>query len=236
MAGFILYEGPSMIDGAPIVAIATDGSKNGKTGGMVQTWIMRQDVAPHDALKTGQDSSVCGNCPHRPINGGSCYVTVFQAPLAVWKAYKRGRYAPIGRMQFADRMVRIGSYGDPAAVPTSVWHAYAEGAKGVTGYTHQWRTADPELARLCMASCDKPSDREGAKAKGYRTFRILLETEERERGEISCPASKEAGHKLTCEQCGSCDGQRKARRGDVAIVAHGSIGKVRKFEAMRAAG
>jgi hypothetical protein len=34
---FILYEGPSVLDGAPIMCIATFGTKNRKTGAMVQT-------------------------------------------------------------------------------------------------------------------------------------------------------------------------------------------------------
>ena len=60
----IIYEGPSKLDGAPIVAIATgvDGaSDNGKTGDMVQITIIRADIAPHHATKTGDDTSVCGN-------------------------------------------------------------------------------------------------------------------------------------------------------------------------------
>jgi hypothetical protein len=100
-SGVVLYDGPSKIDGAPIVAIAcriTEASGNGKTGAMVQTFIMRRDIAPHEALKTGDDSSVCGDCPLRPIHKGAtrCYVRVYQAPLSVWNAYHRGRYAAPG--------------------------------------------------------------------------------------------------------------------------------------------
>ena len=63
--GVVLYDGPSRIDGAPIIAIAcriTEASENGKTGAMVQTFIMRRDIPPHTALKTGDDASVCGDC------------------------------------------------------------------------------------------------------------------------------------------------------------------------------
>ena len=100
-AGVVLYAGPSRIDGAPIVAIACrilEASGNAKTGAMVQTFIMRQDIAPHKALKTGDDSSVCGDCPLRPINKGATrwYVRVYQSPLSVWGAYYRGRYATAG--------------------------------------------------------------------------------------------------------------------------------------------
>lgn len=235
MAGQILFEGKSLIDGAPIVVIATDSSKNVKTGGMVQTWIMRQDVAPHEALKTGQDVSVCGDCPHRPVNGGSCYVTVFQAPLAVWKAYKRGVYGLAAPGDYAGRMVRVGSYGDPAAVPFHVWEGFTAGAAGVTGYTHQWRNCQPELASVCMASCDRPEERQEAKDKGFRTFRVRLETEQVQGREVICPASAEGGHKVTCSQCKACNGNRTGRKGDIVIIAHGAVGKVNKYKAMRAA-
>ena len=100
-SGVVLYDGPSRIDGAPIVAIAcriADASVNSKTGAMVQTFIMRRDIAPHKALKTGDDSSVCGDCKLRPIYKGAtrCYVRVYQAPLSVWNAFHRGRYAVPG--------------------------------------------------------------------------------------------------------------------------------------------
>ena len=83
----IIYKGPSLIDGSPIIAIATLNSSNSKTGAMVQTWIMRSDIEPHHAIKTGADISVCGDCPHRPANNGSCYVLTFQAPLSIYRAF-----------------------------------------------------------------------------------------------------------------------------------------------------
>ena len=56
--GYIAYEGPSEIDGAPIVVIVNkinDASKNGKTGDIVQSFIIRSDVNPVEALQTGAD-------------------------------------------------------------------------------------------------------------------------------------------------------------------------------------
>ena len=67
--GAVIYHGPSAIDGGPIVVIATGltvGSANSKTGAMIQTHIMRADVDPLTALRTGADVSVCGGCMHRP--------------------------------------------------------------------------------------------------------------------------------------------------------------------------
>ena len=45
-SGFIIYQGPSLLDGKPIVAIATTASRNVKTGSMVSIWILRQDIDP----------------------------------------------------------------------------------------------------------------------------------------------------------------------------------------------
>ena len=55
--GYILWEGASLIDGAPIVVIATgfaSRSTNRKTGGMVQTYILRRDIDPVSAVQSGE--------------------------------------------------------------------------------------------------------------------------------------------------------------------------------------
>ena len=119
----IIYDGPSLIDGQPIIAIATINSSNRKTGAMVQTWIMRKDIEPHHAIKTGADASVCGDCEHRPANNGSCYVLTFQAPLSIYRAFHRGSYDDRTIEQFAGVPLRLGSYGDPLAVPLEAWQA-----------------------------------------------------------------------------------------------------------------
>jgi hypothetical protein len=43
-ADLSFYRGASQIDGTPIVGIATVGNR--KTGSMIQTWIIRDDVHP----------------------------------------------------------------------------------------------------------------------------------------------------------------------------------------------
>lgn len=231
----IIYEGPSAIDGKPIIAIATGlgtSSGNRKTGQMVQTWILPRDVEPHTAVKTGEDATVCGDCPHRPANEGTCYVTVFQAPLSVHRAYHRGSYPAFEVEAFRGRQVRFGAWGDPAAVPTEVWANIAAVASGHTGYTHQWKTADPALAPYCMASADNADDRAMAHGMGWRTFRTRLESEPRLKGEAVCPASAEAGHKLTCSDCMACSGST-GKRGDIVIIAHGTASKVNAYAKAR---
>ena len=59
--GVVLYEGISSIDQKPIVAIATLKTSNTKTGNLIQTWIMRQDINPMQAIKSNEDYSVCDN-------------------------------------------------------------------------------------------------------------------------------------------------------------------------------
>ncbi len=242
--GFVFYRGPSMLDGQPIVAVLTGlgkASRNAKTGGgLLQTWILRADTSPVDAIHSGADASICGSCPHRGTIkdgrnvGRSCYVTVFQAPLVVYKGFARGLYPAVtpeeARDLVAGQMVRLGSYGDPAAVPFRIWETMLAHVSGKAGYSHQWR-AFPELAAYCMASCDSASEQVQAKLLGWRTFRVRNPHEPLAAREIICPASKEAGHKTSCDACKACGGTTAKARVDVAIMAHGVAGKVNAFAA-----
>lgn len=146
----VIYRGPSMLDGAPIVVIASTGSSNVKTGAMVQTWIMRADLNPSEASAQGKDSSVCGQCPRRHSLGGDCYVQIVHAPRSTWQSWdskdqpgENWSDTPQILALQADALaygLRLGSYGDPAAVPWTVWQdliSALQPAK-VLGYTHQW--------------------------------------------------------------------------------------------------
>jgi len=241
--GFILYQGPSLIDGKPIVVIATGfktPSDNPKTGkGVVQTWILPANQSPVKSWTSGKDCSTCGDCKHSsPKNGGwnTCYVNVYQAPHNVWFAWKKGRYVVPNNLtinHFRNKIVRIGSYGDPSAVPVNVWEMVSTYAKGFVGYTHQWHRAfiDEDLKHYCMASCDTEKEMLRAQAKGWRTFRVRLENETLFSNEIQCPASLEAGQKMTCEQCGLCSGIKanKDSRKSIAIVVHGRKWRCQRF-------
>lgn len=225
--GYVIYSGPSLLDGKPIVAIALTGSTNRKTGNMVQTYILADNrERPTVNLKNGADASICGDCKHRPANGGSCYVVVAQGPTAVWKTLEAGKY-PIAQdisALGAGRMVRLGTYGDPAAVPASVWQALVSKATGRTGYTHQWATGKgsaPELRSLVMASADTEAEAIDAQSQGWRTFRVRVASDAMLPRESVCPASEEAGKLTTCDHCGLCNGAA-GRRGSVAIIVHGS--------------
>lgn len=222
--GIVLYIGPSMLDGAPIVVVATGiarASKNAKTGSMIQTWILREDLSPVEAAAIGADASICGSCPHRPANVGTCYVRLSDAPLAVWRAYKRGAY-PIATtedlMTIGDgRKVRAGSYGDPVAVPWEIWALLG----GVwTGYTHQWRRPEAEPYRaILMASVDTEAEASEAHAMGWRTFRVRDQGAALQDGEIECVSVSRG---TTCEDCGLCAGTTLQGAKSIAIEAHGT--------------
>jgi len=230
--GVIVYEGPSEIDGQPIVVIVTGLKRtdNRKTGTMLQSWILLQNTPPCDAANQGADVSICGDCKHR--TWGTCYVNLGHSPYNVYNAYKRGSYPWMDVnviRDIKDRTLRIGSYGDPAAVPHDVWKLLINSIKGITGYTHQWKfKANQHLSNYCMASVDSIAEAQRAKKLGFRTFRIILEGEELLEDEYYCPA---LDGKATCDNCLSCNGF--ANGGDKknpVIILHGSSYKVRRYK------
>lgn len=233
MRGFVFYDGPSVLDGAPIVGIAVLESSNVKTGNMVQTYILRADLSPIEALQTGDDASICGECLHRPANNGTCYVEVGKSVQNVFYAFTRGAYTLIspsdGSQFLAGRVVRLGTYGDPAAIPAHIWRALISQSAGHTGYSHQWRAKSAQSLRdLVMASADCAADRDVARTMGWRTFRIRLKTEALGERELICPASDEAGFKRQCITCLACDGAARGRnKASIAIIIHGA--KARRF-------
>ena len=185
---------------------------------MYQVWIVRQDQKPADALQSGDDVSVCGDCP---LRRSVCYVSIVHAPRAVYEAYKLGSYHHMRPADVpTDKPIRLGAYGDPGAVPMSVWRALPTVA-GRTGYTHQWRKR-PALKRLVMASVETTAQAKQAHAAGWRTFRTTRPGDPLMPGEISCPASAEAGKRTTCADCGLCDGSQgpNDQRANIAINVH----------------
>jgi len=246
--GYIAYEGPSLLDGRPIVVIINKintASANDKTGALVQSFIIRSDVDPIAALKTGDDASICGDCIHRPITAkesgqAPCYVNVGRSVLAVYKAHLRGRYAKIDTETLARELtgkkLRIGTYGDGAAIPAFVWQQLTKYTAGHVGYTHQWQRPGFDHAawsKLAMASADNVHEAEQARGLGYRVFRVSIGLD-KQLNEIPCPASVEAGKKTTCENCMLCGGKTKAAK-DIVIADHALGHKRRVIRILQAA-
>lgn len=242
--GYIIYRGPSLLDGKPIVAIALTGkSTNSKTGALMQTYILRDDINPLEAIKTGQDESICGSCIHRgnptANRKRSCYVNIGQGAMMVYKAFARGAYPDVSDSFYAIRAlgfrvaVRLGTYGDPAAVPAGVWEWLTSESVGHTGYTHQaynpaiTQNQRDRIAALCMVSADTPNDVARSKVDGFRYFRVRLEGEALGAREFVCPASEEAGKRKRCIDCMACNGTKENRPNQASpvIIAHGSYKK-----------
>ena len=240
--GLILYKGPSKIDGQMIIVLATgfDKTQNEKTGDMIQTWIMTLRMSPIEAKRYGHDYSACGDCKHKHF--GSCYVNIAHGPHNTYRAYMNDRYTKFNEAEhlelFEGRKIRLGSYGDPAAVPTHIWETVCNVTDGHTGYTHQWNThfIDPKLKNYCMASADNTTEYSKAKKLGWRCFRIRMSddfsvAENRlSYNEFVCPASKEAGVKTSCEKCKACMGLSAKTSKDPCIVIHGLEHKIAKFK------
>ena len=222
----IIYNGPSLLDGKPIVVIATYSNRNKKTGHVVQTYILRSDINPLEASKTGQDFSICGSCPMRGepttdpnrkiAKGRKCYVNLGQGVLIVYMAFLRGVYQEGDpRTMGRGRFVRIGTYGDPAAVPSEVWDELLAEADTWTAYSHQsgWR---PDIA---MQSADTHAQAIAHWKAGRRTFRVIADLGDIDKAnEALCPASKEAGRRVQCTACKLCKGSSLAK--SIAIVEH----------------
>lgn len=226
--GAVAYHSASALDGAPIVVLLTGPSANVKTGAMIQSWILRADVPPMDAARSGADYSICGDCRYRrDADDGTraCYVNLAWAPRGIWKAWKRGEYTASRDEVLARAPLRLGAYGDPAVVPYVVWDrllaiSVKAGHKTWTGYTHQWRTCDRRFKTICMASVDTHAEADAAQAAGWRTFRVRSTSDGLRPREIVCPASEEAGHRVTCLQCRLCMGALRDAK-SIAIFAHG---------------
>ena len=231
----ILWKGASLIDSSPIVVIAQSDSANSKTGNMIQTYILCDNgKSPIENSRTGADVAICGSCPHRgkPSDKDSgqaldrtCYVTLAHAPLGIWKKYNSGGYGNhvCSRQEivaFGSFMgVRIGTYGDPYAVPNWVWESLISRAEFQTAYTHGDFNRLPEYI---MTSADTREQAESAWERGERTFRVVSSLDAIIKGkEILCPASEEAGKRVQCSACKLCGGA-SIKGKSVAIPAHGT--------------
>ena len=234
----IIYDGPSLIDGTPIVVVATYSNRNRKTGGVLQTYILVRDTDPRDANKQGSDFAICGECPHRgkPTSDPtrklaaerSCYVVIGQGPLNAWKSYKRGNvYPPVsGHAAIAalgsGRTVRLGTYGDPAAVPSYIWESLISDARAHVGYTHQSGISSADVrSDMCMTSADTLEDAQAAWARGERTFRVVSDYADMAPNEIACPSERG----VQCADCRLCGGTSVSSPKSIAIAVHGAGAK-----------
>lgn len=237
--GSILWEGPSRINGDTIRVLVTGlnrPSQNPKTGPIPQVSYL-PNMHALDALKSGTIESVCGDCPlyprgaelfGAPAVGRTCYVNL--APIGnATRDIAAGKY-PRRALQRRRGAIRLGSFGDPAAVPVEVNRQILSRVEKWTGFTRRWRhlgAAAPEREFL-MASTLSPAEAAEAQALGWRTYRVLLPNEAPAANEIMCPYyTKE----ITCERCGLCCGTARNAK-NITAPAH-APGREETFAALR---
>jgi hypothetical protein len=113
-------------------------------------------------------------------------------------------------------LVRIGTYGDGAAVPSYVWDELLADARGHTAYTHNGGDAS-----RYMVSADSLDEARVAWSQGARTFRVIRDVGEIvQRQEIECPSERG----VQCADCRLCGGTAVQGK-SIAIVAHGNGAK-----------
>jgi hypothetical protein len=227
--GVVLHEDQHRV----VIMTGFKPSSNRKTGEMLQVWILVKDLDPIQAYKTKQDILICGDCPHRWASDGACYVNIGQAPLSIYRAWKRDRYASGDEwVEYYQNFVlqnnlqiRWGAYGDPVHIPLAKVVAWNSFAYSWTGYTHQWRNR-PDYVGIFQASCDSLQDKHDAEKLGWKTFRVLyiphnaatdavIYRKQLERDEMICPATISD---TTCSKCNKCNGRSK----NVVVQVHGA--------------
>lgn len=240
-SGAIVWEGRSRLDRtSPIVVLLTWQTANTGTGPMVQSWIMRSDMHPTEAIRTGADCAVCPpSCTMRPATarelgtgGALCYaatgLTSAALPAMFHALDRYPRITPrVASMRLAGQRFRIASYGDPAAVgPKQLWATLTRHTSGHTGYTHAPERA-PWLKSIVMASCETAERARELEAQGWRVYRTRQvdaqgRPEPLARGEVVCPKSYEAGQRTACAWCLACNGTDGRIARSYAVIDHSS--------------
>jgi len=245
----ILYRGPSVIDGRPIIVAFYTGTKNRKVGNAPSVAILPD--APNYRAAFIAAPSVCGGCPFlgsmhptgdKRVQGG-CYAWALSMPIAAQlKAIHAGRYiegdaawhlTEAHLRATAPRIVRVGTVGDSAAVPAWVWKRFRSilpTGTTVQNYTHQWRRDDAQHLRTwTMASVESAADAARAHALGWRTFRAVLpDAPTIPDAETVCTYEAD---RLTCSACRACNGATNSGPSIVATV-HGATHTERKARAV----
>ncbi len=222
----VVYRGPSRYDPETIIrAVLVLRSANVKTGDMAQLFILPDTVAPHTAQRTGDDAAVCGACPFRPLLSGGCYVTTFQGPLSTWRATSGQAVAEpeTVALALAGRALRLGAYGDAAALPPALVKRLVANARGrVTGYTHGHKLLGmagiAHLRTSCMLSVETEGQAVAAHAKGWRTFRGRAEGAPLLASEIECPSESRG---IECVKCLLCRGASLPSARSISLPVHG---------------
>jgi hypothetical protein len=133
-----IYDGPSLGDSMGVLVLLsglTDPSINTKTGDMIQTYIVRADMAPDIAANIGADVSICGGCNFRPIAVAMaaqadidwipCYVDKIRGPAGAWKSHAAGRVEYITPAEASVRIDKLRRCNGPCQGDCKIKHTHA---------------------------------------------------------------------------------------------------------------
>lgn len=211
------------------------GSKNSKTGDGVQIFILPMSWITNGKEEMSDDTASCMDCIHSKLKNGSCYVRKGFAEYglkskvnSLHKQYLSGdlilrsldELIGIEGSKLKGKFVRFGAYGEPVLLGPQVTEEISNLALNFTGYTHQWHIPQYEWSKkYFMASVESDSLMEKANSKGFRTFRVRTKLNGLHASEIICPASKEAGRRVTCNNCVLCKGASSKAK-NIVIIKH----------------
>jgi hypothetical protein len=204
-------------------------TSNSKTGDLIQNNFIPFDWINSDAkISTLSDKAVCFDCKHSKEEDATCYVRKGNSEMGLASKVRSLRKIGLDNIPelspelendlldaIQGRGVRFGSYGEPVLLGHDLVNKISKRAKFWTGYTHQWHK-NAWAKDYFMASVETTLVDKAAKNMGWRTFFVGNSVGSEN---VTCPASKEAGNKATCETCKLCMGtQSKAK--SVKILKH----------------
>jgi len=231
MSSSILCNSNSTFNKQLVTTVITLQSKNSKTGNIPQVFYLPQEK-PTDAVKTGSDKSICGNCPLRPLDAKSnnlptCYVNKGHGPNSIHKVLNNlPLFRTLSLQQFKPiKAVRLGAYGDSASISKAKYLSIRKAVKSafnlsdshLLDYTHDWNNPKSNhLKTFAMASVETLKQAKKAWSNGWRTFRIIKDKSEITNNEICCPYSDK---RVQCLDCQLCNGNQINAK-SICITAH----------------
>ena len=204
-------------------------TSNSKTGDLIQNnFIPFEWINSEAKISTLSDKVVCFDCKHSKAEDATCYVRKGNSEMGLASKVRSLRKIGLDNIPelspeleadlleaIEGRGVRFGSYGEPVLLGHELVNKISKKAKFWTGYTHQWHK-NSWAKDYFMASVETTLVDRAAKNMGWRTFFVGDSVGSEN---VTCPASKEAGNKATCDTCKLCMGtQSKAK--SVKILKH----------------
>lgn len=229
---FVYWKGKSQLNGEDILLLLTgikNPSQNKKTGPVIQSYILKDGELPTEYRRKGA-FGICGNCPIKD----ACYVGNYYLNNIYDGSQRDVDHFPLALLK--GRVLRLGAYGDPAAVPFSVWNRLVKYTSGFTGYTHQWQYCDQDFRKLTMASVESLDQAKEAWDLGWQTYRVGLPDEEPSEDEIYCPHyTFDFEPKIQCLQCQLCSGTSGgvAYKKGIFVNVHGTAHKKKRFKEIK---